>query len=70
MHSDFAKLCEPVARIMWGEPSNETASESPEARSPNCVRQRAAKVRRRSDFGRTVPFTILPARCHGPEPLP
>jgi hypothetical protein len=27
MHSDFAKLCEPVARIVWGEPSSETASE-------------------------------------------
>jgi hypothetical protein len=41
--------------------------QSPEAHSPNCARQRAAKVRRRSDFGRTELFTILPARCHGPR---
>lgn len=27
MHSDFAKLCEPVARIAWGKPSSETARE-------------------------------------------
>jgi hypothetical protein len=26
-HSDLAALCEPVARIMWDEPSTETASE-------------------------------------------
>jgi hypothetical protein len=26
-HSDLALLCEPVARIVWGKPSSETASE-------------------------------------------
>jgi Protein of unknown function (DUF3631) len=26
-HSDLALLCEPVARIVWGEPSSETANE-------------------------------------------
>jgi hypothetical protein len=40
---------------------------SPEARLPSCVRQRAAKGRPRSDFGRPEPFTIPLARCHGPK---